>query len=155
MVGHDTTDQNTNAVQELDQVGEYTFIYEYKVTYDYSGGPWSPAAGLHFMCSNGYATNRGDSYLVFQDYGRMILYKATNDALAKVAEKDGHPAPDGGSSVVRVEYNAKPETWMSTSTASSSSSGPTWIPSSMALMSVRTNMTAVTYDYIKVWVRKS
>ena len=155
LVGHDTTDQNTNAVQELDQVGEYTFIYEYKVTYDYSGGPWSPAAGLHFMCSNGYATNRGDSYLVFQDYGRMILYKATNDALAKVAEKDGHPAPDGGSSVVRVEYNAKTgdmDVYLNGELVIQWTDMDPIIDG--AYLSVRPNMTAVTYDYIKVWVRK-
>lgn len=155
LVGYDTSDVNTNAVQELDQLGEYTFIYEYKVHYDFSGGQWSPAAGLHFMCSDGYATNRGESYLVFQDYGRVQLYRASGGGLTHVTQVDGYPAPDGGFSVIRVEYNVKTGEidvylngnlvlqWVDTNPISDG-----------YYISVRTNMTAVTYDYIKVWVRK-
>ncbi|MGI6532825.1 MAG: hypothetical protein ACOX29_10395 [Bacillota bacterium] len=37
----------------------------------------------------------------------MQLYRASGGGLTHVTQVDGYPAPDGGFSVIRVEYNVK------------------------------------------------
>lgn len=155
MVGYDLENTNTNISQELEQFGAYTFIYEYKITYDLSGGQWSPAAGLHFMATDGEDLNRGESYLVFNDYGRVQLYRASAGTLTHVTQVDGFPAIEGQSSVIRVEYNSKTgeiDIFLNDVLVLE------WTdPEPLydgVYISLRTNMTAVTYDYVKVWVRK-
>ncbi|MDD2431574.1 MAG: hypothetical protein PHD88_06510 [Firmicutes bacterium] len=153
--GYDLSNTNTIASQELEQLGDHVFIYEYKVNYDISGGQWSPAAGLHFMASDGYDVNRGESYLVFQDYGRVQLYRASAGTLTHVTQVEGYPAIEGHPSVIRVEYDVKAgiiDVYLD------GNSVLQWVDPNPIFdgdfISVRTNMTAVTYDYIKVWVRK-
>ncbi|MGI6532823.1 MAG: hypothetical protein ACOX29_10385 [Bacillota bacterium] len=84
----------------------------------------------------------------------MILYKATNDALAKVAEKDGHPARMAAQVSSELSTTPKPRHGCLPQRRARHQ----WTDMDPiidgAYLSVRTNMTAVTYDYIKVWVRK-
>lgn len=155
LINDDIVDFNTNIYQELEQSGDYTFIYEYKVTYNVKGGQWAPAAGLHFMCSDGEAVNRGDSYLVFQDYGRIQLYRCSGGGITFINQVEGFPAIEGKTSIMRVEYNVK------TGLIKIYLNGTfvfEWTDPSPIydgeFISCRTNQTAVTYDYIKVWLRK-
>ncbi len=155
MINNDINNGNTNIYQELEQVGDATFIYEYKVTYDAKGSEWAPAAGIHFMASDGEAAQRGDSYLVFQDFNEMQLYKCEAGGINAVQRVPGFPAVLGRTNVVRAEYNTK------TGSIKVFLNGELvidWTDSDPLFdglaISFRTNGTAASYDYIKVWVRK-
>ncbi len=155
MINGDINDGNTNIFQELDQIGDGTWIYEYKVTYDVKGSQWAPAAGLHFMCSDGEASNRGDSYLVFQDYAEIQLYRSIGNGLSAVLRIPGFPAIVGQTSIVRVEYNTK------TGLITVYLNGENileWTDEDPIVdgqfISLRTNGTQATYDYVKVWFKK-
>jgi hypothetical protein len=155
MVNFDTNDGNTNIFQELDQVGDGTWIYEYKVTYDIKGGMWAPAAGMHIMCSEPDAPQRGDSYLIFQDLNEMQLYRCSGGAITAVMQVPGFPAIVGQTVVVRTEYNTL------TGNIKVFLNGDLvidWTDDEPIFdgqfISLRTNQTQASYDYVKVWYKK-
>lgn len=155
MVGYDLADGNTNIWQELAQYGDGKFIYEYKITYDASGGQYAPAAGLHFMASDGDLPQRGNSYMVFQDLNEMQLYRCEGGGISGVVLTKMNPAVVGMTHVVRVEY----ETEIGRITV--------YLDDALVIewfdelpiydgdfISLRTNQTAASYDYVKVWFEK-
>ncbi len=155
MINTDINEGNTNIFQELDQVGDGTWIYEYKVTFDAKGSQWAPAAGLHFMCSDGEAPQRGDSYLVFQDFAEIQLYRCSGGGISAVLRIPGFPAVVGKTSVVRIEYNTK------TGLITINLNGVKvleWTDDDPIVdgqfISLRTNGTQASYDYVKVWLKK-
>lgn len=155
LVNTDVNSGNTNIFQELDQVGDGTWIYEYKVTFDAKSNQWAPAAGLHFMCSDGEDPNRGDSYLVFQDYAEIQLYRAVGGGLNAVLRIPGFPAVVGQTSIVRIEYNTK----IGLITINLNGEKVLeWTDDDPIVdgqfISFRTNGTQASYDYIKVWFKK-
>lgn len=155
MVNADLSNGNTNIWQELDQYGDGTWTYEYKVTYDVKGGEWAPAAGFHFMVSDAEAPQRGDSYLVFQDLNEMQLYRCEAGGIVAVQRIPGFPAVVGKTSVVRVVYDTKSgliEIFLNDVKVIE------WIDDNPILdgqyISLRTNQTGASYDYVKVWFKK-
>lgn len=155
MINNDITNGNTNIYQELEQVGDATFIYEYKVTYDAKGNQWAPAAGIHFMASDAEAAQRGDSYLVFQDVNEMQLYRCEAGGITVVKQVPGFPAVVGKTNIIRAEFNTV------TGNIKVFLNGDLvidWTDSDPLFdglaISLRTNGTVASYDYVKVWVRK-
>lgn len=155
MINNDITNGNTNIYQELEQVGDATFIYEYKVTYDAKGSQWAPAAGIHIMASDGEGSNRGDSYLIFQDFQEMQIYRCEANSIPLATRAPGFPAVVGQTNVIRIEYNTV------TGNIKVFLNGDQvidWTDSDPLLdglaISLRTNGTVASYDYVKVWVRK-
>lgn len=155
MVNYDIMSLDTNIYQELEQFGDGTYIYEYKVTYLEQGNEYAPAAGLHFMASDGEATNRGDSYLVFQDNSSMQLYRSIAGSMYNVLLIPGFGAVVGDTSVIRTEYNTKTgliQVYLNnTLVIEYGDTDP--IMDGIAI-SLRTNGTVAAYDYVKVWFRK-
>jgi hypothetical protein len=84
-VQSDTGNSNTNSYKALDQSG--TTIYHWRVRFA-SG----TRAGLHFFASEGGSTNRGNSYLVWQNDTVVKIYEAVANTLYWRAE---FPAPNG------------------------------------------------------------
>ncbi len=155
MVQYDLNDGNTNIWQELAQYGDGLFIYEYKITYDVAGGQWAPAAGLHFMASDGDAPQRGNSYLVFQDLNEMQLYRCEGGGIVAVQLTGMDPAIEGQTNVIRVEFETitgRIAVFLNDKLVIE------WFDDYPILdgdfISLRTNQTAVRYDYVKVWYQK-
>lgn len=155
MVNYDLGSDNTNIWLELDQYGEGVWIYEYKITYDVKGGQWAPAAGLHFMASDAEAPQRGSSYLMFQDLTEIKLYRCEAGGITRVAFTPGFQAIVGETSIIRVEYNTK------TGAFTIFHNGVKVIEYvdddpivDGQYISLRTNQTQASYDYVKVWYRK-
>ena len=155
MVNYDIMSLDTNIYQELEQFSDGTYIYEYKVTYLESGNEYAPAAGLHFMASDGETANRGDSYLVFQDNNSMQLYRSIAGSMYNVTLVPGFGAVVGDTSVIRTEYNTKTgliKVYLNdTLVIEFADTDP--IMDGIAI-SFRTNGTVAAYDYVKVWFRK-
>jgi hypothetical protein len=155
MSNYDMSNWNTNIYQDVDQIGEGVFIYEYKVTYDDEGGGNAPAAGLHFMATDGEADNRGDSYLVFQDNIELQLYKCVSGGIMAVQRIPGFGAVVGKSYVVRIEYTTKTgnvKIFLDNELVIDWKDVEPLVDGSV--ISFRTNTTEASYDYVKIWYRK-
>lgn len=156
MVNSNVTHNNTSIYQQLEQVGDGTFIYEYKFKPIEKTKEFTPAVGMHFMASDGEQLSaRGTSYLIFQEAAALQIYRAKEGILGAAIVK----VPDFGSAldkefVTRIEYNntngliavfvndIKAAEWTDPNPIKEGS-----------FLSLRTNCTATEYDYIKVWFR--
>ncbi len=98
------TNENTNLYMSALQSQYSTYLYHWdqKIT---SAGT-NQRAGLHFFCSNGAGTNRGNSYFVFfrASTNKVQIYKVNNDVHTLVKE-DACTVNLGTSYDVKVVYN--------------------------------------------------
>jgi N-acetyl-anhydromuramyl-L-alanine amidase AmpD len=82
----DAADPNTNLFIPLTQTGTEAYLYHFRVRLLSTAE--NSRFGLHFFCSDGGRTNRGDSYLVWFRYqvsapSRVEVYRSQNDALPR------------------------------------------------------------------------
>ena len=86
LIQSDESNANTNISQYLNQNDNTYFIYHFKATI--SGSGTNKRAGLHYMCNNPTADNRGNSYLFYfrEDDDRIEFYKSVNDTLQSVSQ---------------------------------------------------------------------
>lgn len=155
MTNYDTVSSNTICSQELDQLGEQIFVYEYKMYYDQAAAAWAPLAGLHFMATDDTSANRGDSYLMWHDNENIQFYKGSPDGLVLLKQVPGYPVIVGDQRVVRVEYNANNgeiKAYVDGSPVMELVDTEPLVDGSF--ISLRTSLSAVTFEYVKVWVRK-
>lgn len=155
MVNFDLIHNNTNIYQELEQFGEGVFIYEYKFTPDNRSKDYAPCVGLHFMASDGEHAARGDSYLIFQDANELQIYRSRKGNLGQaIVQVPGLGCALGQESIVRIEYHNTTgliEVYVNGKKAAD------WTDHNPIdegyFISLRTNCTAASYDYVKVWFR--
>ena len=156
MVNYDVNHNNTNIYQELEQFGAGVFIYEYKFIPENKTKDFTPAAGLHFMASDGENASRGDSYLIFQDANETQIYRSRNGLLGSaIVQKPGFGCTLGKESVVRVEYDNTTGLIVVNVNGKKIAEWTDNVPLKDGLfISLRSNCTEVSYDYVKVWFRK-
>ncbi len=156
MVNSDIYHNNTSIYQELEQVGDGTFIYEYKFKPIDKTKDFTPAVGIHFMASDGeQASARGTSYLIFQEAAVLQIYRAKDGVLGGAIVKE----PNFGCAldedfITRIEYNNV--TGVISVFVNGEKAAEWTDPSPIKegnYLSLRTNCTAAEYDYIKVWFK--
>ena len=156
MVNSDIYHNNTSIYQELEQVGDGTFIYEYKFKPTNKTKDFTPAVGIHFMASDGeQASARGTSYLIFQEAAVLQIYRAKDGVLGGAIVKE----PNFGCAldedfITRIEYNNV--TGVISVFVNGEKAAEWTDPSPIKegnYLSLRTNCTAAEYDYIKVWFK--
>ena len=98
------THANSNAYMSALQSQYSTYLYQWKQKITSTGS--NQRAGLHFFCSNGAGTNRGNSYFVFfrEATNKVQIYKVTNDVHTLVKE-DACTVNVGVQYDVKVVYN--------------------------------------------------
>lgn len=95
---------NSNLYMSALQSHYSTYLYHWKQKITSTGS--NQRAGLHFFCSNGAGTNRGNSYFVFfrEASNKVQIYKVTNDVHTLVKE-DACTVNVGTQYDVKVVYN--------------------------------------------------
>jgi hypothetical protein len=80
---------NTNAYVALSQEGN-KLVYEWTVWFLETSGSHGPLAGMHILSNDATATvNRGDSYLIWQDYKYIVVYRcAAAGGMPTIAKAD-------------------------------------------------------------------
>lgn len=78
LLHNSTAGSNTNAYVPLPQKGT-KLVYEWTIMFLETRGGHGPLAGVHILASDGTATNRGNSYLIWQDRNSIQLYKSSPD----------------------------------------------------------------------------
>ena len=156
MVNFDSNHNNTNIYQELEQFGTGVYIYEYKFIPENRSKEYAPAAGLHFMASDGENASRGDSYLIFQDANETQIYRSRNGILGSaIVQKPGFGCALGKETVIRIEYDNTTGLIVVYVNGKKAAEWTDNEPIEEGLfISLRSNCTAVSYDYVKVWFRK-
>lgn len=156
IINYDANHNNTNIYQELEQFGAGLFIYEYKFIPENKTKDFTPAVGLHFMASDGEDASRGDSYLIFQDANEAQIYRARNGILGSaIVQEPGFGCALGKETVIRVEYDNTTGLIVVYVNGKKAAEWTDSEPIEEGLfISLRSNSTAVSYDYVKVWFRK-
>lgn len=155
MVNFDLGNNNTNIYQDLEQTGKGLFIYEYKVTPENKSKDYAPCVGLHFMASDGEHAARGDSYLIFQDAKELQIYRSRKGILGQaIVQVPGFGCAIGQESVIRVEYHNTKGLIVVYVNGKKAVDWTDFDPIKEGyFISLRTNCTAASYDYVKVWFR--
>ncbi len=76
----DEVSNNTNIYAPVSQGSSNSYLYHWRM--NQSGSGTNRRAGIHFFCSDGSLTNRGNSYFVFfrADNNKCQIYKVVNDS---------------------------------------------------------------------------
>jgi hypothetical protein len=96
---------NTNSYVELKQEGT-ELVYEWTIELGKTTFEWGPAAGMHILCSEATSSNRGKSYLIFQDDRAVRVYKADGSSLPEVLTIN-QSSKVGETYKYKVEFNTK------------------------------------------------
>ncbi|MGE5576812.1 MAG: fibronectin type III domain-containing protein, partial [Syntrophothermus sp.] len=144
-----STTTNTSLYKALSQSGE--MLFKWDTTY-VSG---IAAAGMHIFASSGTG-ERGDSYLIWQNAGGIILYKSESDVLKNVASWSTPTNANGQTHQYAVHYSAKTgdlRIWVDGNFVGSYKDATPLTNGSY--ISLRTNSTAARFDNIKVYALDS
>jgi hypothetical protein len=102
----DTGSSNTNAYAAVAQSGEI-LTYEWTVKFVSTTFSMGPAAGMHILADDATASNRGNSYLVFQDQNFIRLYRAAAGSLPKVGDLATPAVSAGDTFSYKVVFNTR------------------------------------------------
>jgi len=95
---NDTSDTNTNAYHSLWQNSTLTYVWVVKFV------DGSPMAGMHIFASDCTLSQRGDSYLIWQDANFIRIYESVGNVLNDRADFP-YPANIGEIHTYKVNYN--------------------------------------------------
>lgn len=146
---------NTNIYASVDQGSSNSYLYHWQMNQDGTGT--NRRAGIHFFCSDGSLTNRGNSYFIFfrADNNKCQIYKVVNDSWTLMTDNaitvnpnvwyDYKVTYDPNTGVIKAYQN---------DVLASSWTDPSPLTNGNAI-SLRTANASVQYDDVKVYKSRS